>query len=98
MGLAVLPARLKFEMAKTADAILSGADLRSDPVLEKHADWVDELRQKYTFTKENVNEILFREIGAVFVRVLEDAGVYRATEAGREGFLRFLSTLNGKAK
>ena len=98
MGLAVLPARLKSEMAKTADAITSGADLRADPVLAKHADWVDELRQKYNFTKENVNEILFREIGAVFVRVLEDAGVYPATEAGREGFLRFLSTLDGKAK
>ena len=97
MGLAVLPARLKQEMAQTAEAILSGADLRADPVLEKHADWVDELRAKYAFTKENVNEILFREIGAVFVRVLEDAGVYRATDDGRAGFLRFLSTLDGRA-
>ena len=44
-----------------------------------------------------MNEILFREIGAVFVRVLEDAGVYRATDDGRAGFLRFLSTLDGRA-
>ena len=96
MGLAVLPARLKSEMAKTADAILEGAELRADPVLAKHADWVDELRQKYTFTKENVNEILFREIGAVFVRVLEDAGVYPATDEGREGILRFVDAVNGR--
>ena len=93
MGLAVLPARLKSEMARAADAILSGGDYRADPVLEKHADWLDELKSRHTFTPENVNEILFREIGAVFVRVLEDAGVYPATDDGREGFLRFLSAV-----
>ena len=94
MGLAVLPARLKAEMAQTADAILAGRDLRADPVLEKHADWIDELRTRYTFTKENVNRILFDEIGAVFVRVLEDAGVYPATPEGREGMLRFVDAVN----
>ena len=94
MGLAVLPARLKAEMAKTAEAILAGKDLRADPVLAKHADWIDELKTRYTFTNENVNEILFREIGAVFVRVLEDAGVYPATPAGREGILRFVDAVN----
>ena len=94
MGLAVLPARLKTEMAKAAEAILAGKDLCADPVLAKHADWIDELRAKYTFTEENVNEILYREIGAVFVRVLEDAGVYPATEAGREGMMRFIAAVN----
>jgi len=94
MGLAVLPARLKAEMAQAAEALLSGADYRADPTLEKHADWLDELRARHSFTRENVNEILYREIGAVFVRVLEDAGVYPASEAGREGFLAFLSTVD----
>ena len=42
MGLAVLPARLKGEMDKLADAILAGKDIRKDEMLEKHADWVDE--------------------------------------------------------
>ena len=55
---------------------------------------MDELRTRYTFTKENVNEILFDEIGAVFVRVLEDAGVYPATPEGREGMLRFVDAVN----
>ena len=95
MGLAVLPARLKTEMADTAEAILAGEDLRADPALEKHADWVDELKTRYTFTRDNVNEILFREIGAVFVRVLEDAGVYPATDDGREGMMRFIDAVNG---
>ncbi len=94
MGLAVLPARLKAEMAKAAEAILAGKDLRADPVLAKHADWIDELRAEYTFTAENVNEILYREIGAVFVRVLEDAGVYPATPEGRAGMMRFIDAVN----
>ena len=94
MGLAVLPARLKAEMAGVAETLLAGGDLRADPTLSKHADWIDELKARYTFTKENVNDILLREIGAVFVRVLEDAGVYPATQEGREGFLRFVDAVN----
>ena len=39
MGLAVLPSRLKSEMEQLADAILEGKDIRSNEVLEKHADW-----------------------------------------------------------
>ena len=42
MGLAVLPARLKGEMEQLSEAILAGKDIRSDEVLEKHADWVEE--------------------------------------------------------
>ena len=58
MGLAVLPARLKGELEGLCKAIVAGEDLRKDEVLEKHADWVDELKEKYTFTAENVEEIL----------------------------------------
>ena len=98
MGLAVLPARLKAEIARARDALLAGEDYRADPVLEKHADWLDELRIRHSFTPENVDEILFREIGAVFVRVLEHAGVYPADADGREGFLRFLSAVKADGK
>ena len=93
MGLAVLPARLKGEMELLAQAIVSGADIRKDAVLEKHADWVDELKEKYEFTAENVEEILHKEIGIVFMKVLEHAGVYKATKEGREAFLRFIATV-----
>ena len=89
MGLAVLPARLKDEMAALKAALLAGADLRADEVLAKHADWAEELQTRYTFTAENTEPILEQEIGAVFTRVLEDAGVYKRTPDGLAAFLRF---------
>ncbi len=95
MGLAVLPARLKDEMAALQEAILSGADLRADETLEKHADWVEEFLPKYeSITKDNIESIVQKEIGLVFSEVLEDAGVYKCTPEGREGFLRFVNSVN----
>ena len=94
MGLAVLPSRLKKELADLETAILAGADLRADEVLGKHADWVDELKTRHTFTADNIHEILLQEVGAVFTEVLEDAGVYKRTEEGREAFDRFISYVN----
>lgn len=93
MGLAVLPARLKIELAKLADALVDGGNIRGDELLGKHADWVDSFANKYDFTKENVESILENEVGKVFVRVLEDAGVYKCTTEGREAFDRFVSML-----
>ena len=93
MGLAVLPARLKGEIEGLCKAIVHGDDLRADETLEKHADWVDELKEKYTFTAENVEDILKKEIGIVFMKVLEHAGVYKCTEEGRTAFLRFIESV-----
>ena len=94
MGLAVLPARLKTELQALKDAILSGAELRTDGTLAKHADWVEELKNRYRFDAENTMEILLRETGRVFAAVLEDAGVYKRTAPGRAGFLRFADAVN----
>ena len=94
MGLAVLPARLKDELALLADALLDGRDLYADETLAKHADWAEAIRKRETLTKENVHEILRREVGAVFTEVLEDAGVYKCTKEGRDGMLRFVSYVN----
>ena len=93
MGLAVLPARLKGEIEGLCKAIVAGADLRADETLEKHADWVDELKEKYIFTAENVEDILKKEIGIVFMKVLEHAGVYKCTEEGRTAIMRFIESL-----
>ena len=94
MGLAVLPSRLKQEMALLKDAILTGKDLHADETLQKHADWVDEFLPSYpSVTEDNIDEILRQEIGKVFVQVLEDAGVYKCTPEGRETFLKFVKTL-----
>ena len=93
MGLAVLPARLKGELEGLCKAVVDGADLRADENLAKHADWIDELKEKYTFTEENVEDILKKEIGIVFKKVLEHAGVYKSTDEGRAAFLRFIGNL-----
>ena len=82
-------------MAALQEAILSGADLRADETLEKHADWVEEFLPKYeSITKDNIESIVQKEIGLVFSEVLEDAGVYKCTPEGREGFLRFVNSVN----
>ncbi len=94
MGLAVLPARLKDEMAKLSDAILEGADIRADEILEKHADWVDSFKPKYAdINRDNIQDILQKEIGEVFMHVLEDAGVYKRTKEGQDAFDRFIQTI-----
>ena len=96
MGLAVLPARLKGEMERLAEHLVkNGADgLENDETLAKHADWARELCTKYTFTKENADGILREEIGRVFAKVLEHAGVYKRDEKGKEAFERFAAYIN----
>ena len=93
MGLAVLPARLKTELALLADALLSGADISADETLKKHADWVKKLRESYTFTPDNVNGILQKEVGVVFAEVLEHAGVFKRNDSGRAAFRRFIASI-----
>lgn len=93
MGLAVLPARLKKEMALLEDTILNGRDLRGDEVLEKHADWAEAWMKEYEVTPENIHSIVQKEIGKVFAKVLECAGVYKRTPEGQEAFGRFLSVI-----
>ena len=95
MGLAVLPARLKGEMAELEEVLVNGTDLRSTETLASHADWAEGFLSKYgEITKDNVTDIIRAEIGLVFNEVLKDAGVYKCTEEGREGFLRFVNAVN----
>ena len=94
MGLAVLPSRLKKEMADLRDAILAGRDLRADKELEKHADWAEQIIKRHgTLDASNIDDILKEETGEVFLHVLEDAGVYKRTPEGQEAFDRFIRTL-----
>ena len=94
MGLAVLPARLKDEMAALSKANLEKKDIRPDEVLAKHADWLEEFLPKYDQIEEtNIMDILHEEIGLVFNEVLKDAGVYKCTEEGRKAFMRFIDAV-----
>ena len=93
MGLAVLPARLREELAAVAEALVSGADLRADERTAKHADWAEAFKPQYEITAENALSIVRAETGKVFAKVLEHAGVYSRDDAGKEAFLRFLRTV-----
>ena len=93
MGLAVLPARLKEELAAVAEGLVTGADLRSSELTAKHAGWAEGFAPKYTITADNALDIVQRETGLVFAQVLEHAGVYKRDEAGKAAFLRFLNTI-----
>ena len=98
MGLAVLPSRLVSEMDTLAEDILNGADIAADEKVKSHADWINEIKDSYEDfegkSKEEILDILKAEIGKVFEQVLEDAGVYKCTPEGREGFDRFVEYVN----
>ncbi len=95
MGLAVLPSRLKKELSDLGNAIIRHKDLSKDESLAKHASWVKEFSKKYPkIDSSNVDRILKDEVGLVFARVLEDAGVYKRTPEGKEAFTRFIRTFS----
>ena len=95
MGLAVLPARLKTELAAVENALLTGADLTADPLTAAHAQWAEDIKRKYADIREdNVGQIVRDEVGLVFATVLEHAGVYKRTEEGRAAFARFIGEVN----
>ncbi|MBO5912688.1 MAG: UDP-glucose--hexose-1-phosphate uridylyltransferase [Clostridia bacterium] len=94
MGLAVLPARLKEEMRILGEKLVAGDNLYADEVTALHADWANEFKKNYTITADNVDEIIRAEVGKVFAKVLEHAGVYKRDEKGKAGFLRFIGEVN----
>ena len=93
MGLAVLPARLKTELKELEEILVSGGNLYATETSAKHAPWAEELRSRYTFTAENAEGILRQEVGVVFMKVLEHAGVFKRDEQGRAAFLRFAESV-----
>ena len=97
MGLAILPGRLKTEFNELAKAIMQNRDIRNDEVLCKHADWLDELKEKYeSFTdkkEDDIIEIIKKETGIVFSKVLEHAGVFKCNNEGLAAFEKFLKKL-----
>ncbi len=94
MGLAVLPSRLKTELAILEECLVNGVDVSKNEKIAIHADWAEEIKEKYdSITSENVHEIVLQETGLVFKTVLEHAGVYKVTDEGRKAFVKFLDTI-----
>ena len=94
MGLAVLPSRLKDEMAILKDAILNHKDVSEIPKISKHSEWVNEFVSQYDEINENnIDSIIQNEIGMAFLNVLLDAGVFKRTPEGQKAFDKFIKTL-----
>ena len=94
MGLAVLPSRLKEEMAILRDAIVNGKDILADEAIAKHYDWVEEIKKNNTITPENCENVLQDEIGKVFADILGQCGVFARNEDGKAQFLKFVDAVN----
>lgn len=94
MGLAVLPSRLKTELAILEECLVKGEDVSKNEKIAIHAEWADEIKEKHdSITEENVHEIILQETGLVFKKVLEHAGVYKTDEEGRKNFVKFLDSV-----
>jgi len=93
MGLAVLPARLKKELALLEETMVAGGDPAADPAIASHAEWAATFADEVRANPEQAGEIIRREVGLVFARVLEDAGVYKRTAEGKAAFERFIASL-----
>lgn len=97
MGLAVLPARLRVELTKLQTYLINRdkiGEIDMDEGLIKHKSWSMELLNKYKdINKNNVDEIIKKEVGLVFLRVLEDAGVFKRNNVGTAAFDRFMNSL-----
>ena len=93
MGLAVLPSRLKNEMALLKDAMLQGKDISKIDAIASHKDWADMIMNKYDITADNCEEILQKEIGIVFTSILEQCGVYSRDEKGKKDFIKFIESV-----
>ena len=93
MGLAVLPSRLKNEMALIKDAMLSGKDIASIEAIASHKEWAEMIMNKYDINEDNCEEILQQEIGIVFTSILEQCGVYSRDEEGKKGFIKFIESV-----
>ncbi|MDT2756778.1 UDP-glucose--hexose-1-phosphate uridylyltransferase [Enterococcus asini] len=89
MGLAVLPPRLATELVEVQNYLLAS----DNHIADYHLPWAEELKARYQFTAENVQEIVQKEVGLVFAKVLEHAGVFKRDEAGQAAFSRFIESL-----
>lgn len=93
MGLAVLPSRLKNEMAVLGKAMVNGEDISANETIAAHKEWAEMIMQKYDINESNIEDILKKEIGIVFTSILGQCGVYSRDEEGKAGFLRFIESV-----
>lgn len=94
MGLAVLPSRLKKEMALLRDAMVNGDDISADERISKHTEWAEKIKAENNITAEICEKILQDEIGKVFADILGQCGVFERSEEGKKQFIKFVDEVN----
>ena len=93
MGLAILPPRLKKELAEVEKYVLN----QYNEMADYHKDWADAIKTSHPETSsETVSEVVKQAVGRTFVRVLEDAGVYKRNRQGQAAFMRFVESIGVK--
>ena len=87
-GLGNLATTSEAEVEQVASYLVGEADT----VADYHQEWADQLKVQHSDLtgKEKALEIVKDSVGAIFARVLEDAGVYKQTEQGQAAFMRFV--------
>ncbi len=92
MGLAILPARLKTELAMIEEALINNEPLAES--LSSHQAWFDDMKAKYSNVEASKwHDIIQDEVGHIFEEVLENAGVFKQDETGLAAFKRFMDSL-----
>ena len=95
MGLAVLPARLKDELEVLKECLLGKKNILEISNMQKHVAWYNELKS-HDFNEDTVDQLLKEELTHKFVNVLEDAGVFKMNEEGKEAFIKFVEMVGEK--
>ena len=99
MGLAVLPGRLEKEL-DTIAKILCGelaynrTEAEKNNEINKHIPWIERMMSETSsLTYDEAKVLLRKEVGDIFAKVLEDAGVFKRNEKGQAALEKFLSTV-----
>jgi UDPglucose--hexose-1-phosphate uridylyltransferase len=93
MGLAILPARLKTEVALLKDCLLKEKEFSDYEELQKHQTWFTNIQEEYDYNKDTIDNILEQELTRIFVCVLEDAGVFKMNDIGVQAFTTFMKEM-----
>ncbi|MGL5693498.1 MAG: UDP-glucose--hexose-1-phosphate uridylyltransferase, partial [Peptostreptococcaceae bacterium] len=97
LGLAVLPARLKYELEEIKEYLLDKSkesNMKEVEHLKIHLDWFNKIKSKYeSFNEDNIDSIIEDEVGIVFTNVLEHCGVFKWDDSGKEAMNKYMNKL-----
>lgn len=79
MGLAILPPRIKTELALLEAVLKHETSFEEHECLEKHRDWYESLKTKVN-ADTDIEALLKAEVATIFSRVLADAGIFKLND------------------